>query len=413
VTVATTTADTIKPTLAISALTDGSYTNKPTLNISGKATDAGGLQSLTVNGAAVVVNADGSFSAPLNLAAGANIVTVVAADKTGNEQSDVRSITYDPTAPVLVVSAPGDNSSSAQSFVTLTGTIDETSTVAITANSGSPQAAAVNGNSFSATINLAAGVNTITITATDLAGNTTSAKRTVTYEGGNLSLGVTSPAQDVTTQRSKLTLRGTVVDAVGKVTVKVTVDGRNYTPKVIKGTFKQELTFKKAKQYSITITARDAAGNGSSVSRNVIYRPAGKGDDDDNGNESSGGSTGGSTSHPFGWSNPKSSHQDYAKDNGVADCISCHSIDQASKGQSMSCYNCHGKKWDTPSTGGSTVGGSTGGSTSHPFGWSNPKSSHQDYAKDNGVASCVSCHSTSQSSEGQPMSCYNCHSKKW
>jgi len=26
-------------------------------------------------------------------------------------------------------------------------------------------------------------------------------------------------------------------------------------------------------------------------------------------------------------------------------CVSCHSIDQASTGQTMSCYNCHDKKW--------------------------------------------------------------------
>jgi mono/diheme cytochrome c family protein len=57
------------------------------------------------------------------------------------------------------------------------------------------------------------------------------------------------------------------------------------------------------------------------------------------------GSTGGSTSHPFGWTNPESSHRNYVDDNGTAGCISCHSIDQASKGQKMSCFNCHGDKW--------------------------------------------------------------------
>jgi hypothetical protein len=82
----------------------------------------------------------------------------------------------------------------------------------------------------------------------------------------------------------------------------------------------------------------------------------------------------------------------------------------------MSCYNCHGKEWDTPSTEGGTTGGTTTGgttTTSHPFGWTDPERSHQDYVEDNGVSGCVSCHSTDLASKGQPMSCYNCHGKEW
>jgi len=63
-------ADTTLPALTISALANGAYTNKVTLNISGNASDEGGLKSVTVNGQAVTVNADGSFSYALALAAG-------------------------------------------------------------------------------------------------------------------------------------------------------------------------------------------------------------------------------------------------------------------------------------------------------------------------------------------------------
>ena len=388
------------PTLAISALSDGSYTNNVTLNISGSVSAAAGIQSVNVNGQSVTVMTDGSFSTALALVAGANTVTVTATDNAGSQKSDTRAINYDPISPVLTVSALADNSTSTSSFVTVSGSINETSTVAITDNAGSPQSATMNGNNFSATVNLAPGVNTINIVATDLAGNTSSAKRTVTYDTSKLTLAVTNPSQDMTTSRSTLIFMGTVTNSSKEITVTITMAGRTYTHLVTNGIFKQRLTFTAAKLYPITVTAKDAAGNSSSVSRNVIYRPAVKGDDD---------TSGGTTSHPFGWTDPKSSHPDYVKSNGVASCISCHSIDQASKGQTMSCYNCHGKKWTTPSTG----GGSTGGSTSHPFGWTNPKSSHPDYAKSNGVASCVSCHSIDQASKGQTMSCYNCHGKQW
>jgi hypothetical protein len=102
-------------------------------------------------------------------------------------------------------------------------------------------------------------------------------------------------------------------------------------------------------------------GNKSTITRKVVYRPSQKGDDENGQIKENGtSSNGGSTNHPLGWTNPKSSHPEYAKKNGVASCVNCHSIDPASKGQKMSCYNCHGQKWATPATTGS---GSTGGST--------------------------------------------------
>ncbi|UPU37126.1 Ig-like domain-containing protein [Geomonas paludis] len=269
-------ADTTNPTLVVSTLADGSYTNKVTLNISGSATDAGGLQSLTINGQPVTVNADGSFSAAVTLVAGANVITVVAVDQAGNAQSDVRTITFDPTAPVLAITAPGDNSDSAQSYITVTGTVDESSTVTVTDNSGNQTSASISGNTFTATVNLVAGVNTITITAADLAGNVTSAKRTVTYTPtGALTMAVTYPAQDITTSKSSIVLTGTVADTVGKATVLVKMSGRTYKPRVDStGVFKQQLRFLKNGTYVITVTATDAAGNSSTVTRNVIYRKA-------------------------------------------------------------------------------------------------------------------------------------------
>jgi membrane-bound inhibitor of C-type lysozyme len=263
--------DTTKPTLTVSALANGAYTSKPTLNVTGTATDAGGLKSLTVNGQAVVVNPDGSFSTALTLVEGANTVTVIATDNAGNQQTDTRTINYDPNAPVLTVTGPADNSISVQSFITISGTINETSTVSVTVNNGAPQAASITGNTFSVTVNLASGLNTINITATDLAGNSSNAKRTVTYQGGNFTLAVTYPNQDITTSKSSIVVSGKVIDATSKVKVTITMDGRNYTPRIDDGTFKQRLTFTRAKLYAISVTATDESGNSSTVIRNVIF----------------------------------------------------------------------------------------------------------------------------------------------
>jgi len=273
-------ADTTKPALTISALANGAYTNKMTLNLTGSATDAGGLKSVTVNGGAIAVNTDGSFSTALALVVGPNTITVIATDNAGNQQVDTRTVTYDPAAPVLTVSSPADNSSSSQTLVTVTGSVNESSTVAVSVNNGSLQYATVSGTSFTAAVYLVAGTNTIDITATDLAGNTTSSKRTVTYASTQqLTLAVTYPVQDITTRQSTLILKGTVADAGNDVAVKIVMNGRTFTPRVYKGEFQQQLNFPIPKLYTITVIAKDQAGNTSTILRNVIYRPSRSNDD--------------------------------------------------------------------------------------------------------------------------------------
>jgi hypothetical protein len=118
-----------------------------------------------------------------------------------------------------------------------------------------------------------------------------------------------------------------------------------------------------------------------------------------------GGGNGGS--HPFGWSNPERQHPDYVDDNGVSECLSCHTIDTADRNSSMSCYSCHGKEWEDPDN------GDDNNSDSHPFGWSNPERQHPDYVDENGVSDCLSCHTIDTADRNSSMSCYSCHGKEW
>jgi len=131
------------------------------------------------------------------------------------------------------------------------------------------------GTSFTTSVNLVSGINTIDITATNQAGTITSAKRTVTYSApaSQLTLAVTNPPQDMTTSNKSLTIRGTVTDASGEVKVVITVDGHNYTVRVSHdGDFSKKITFSEAGTYVITVTATDLSGNTATVTRNVIYR---------------------------------------------------------------------------------------------------------------------------------------------
>jgi len=265
------------PELTVSSLADGTYTNQDTVNVSGFASDADGIQSVTVNGQAVTVNTDGSFSIALVLLSGPNKITVVATDTLGTQKADSRTITYDPNAPAITVANPADNSTTSQTFVVVSGSVSEASTVFVKVNGDSPQAAAMSGNDFSITVYLVPGVNTIDIDATDLAGNTTSTKRTITFELAKVSVAVTSPEQDITVSSSFLALKGTVSDGVGTPTITITMDGISYTPAVKNGRFQQRLTFDAAGQYAIAVTATDEAGDSSTVYRNVIYNPTAKG----------------------------------------------------------------------------------------------------------------------------------------
>jgi Glucodextranase, domain B len=97
------------PSLAITSPADGSSTTNPHATISGTATDSAGITSLTVNGQAVNVAGNGSWSAPVVLAAGANQITAVATDADGFTTTRQLTVTYTPPAP-----APGPGSQPSQ-----------------------------------------------------------------------------------------------------------------------------------------------------------------------------------------------------------------------------------------------------------------------------------------------------------
>lgn len=264
------------PVLTVSTLADGSFTNNNTLNITGTvarnpANGSNPVAGLTINGQTITLGQNGSFSTAIPLTAGSNTIIIVAADTLSYSTTDSRTITMDTAAPVLTVTIPADNSSTSQSLATISGTIDETSTINFTVNGSSPQSASINGSTFSAIVNLVSGLNTIDITATDLASNTSSAKRTVTLDITAPSLTVTDPSQDGSTSQNSITLGGTVTDTVSSATVTITADGQTYTPTVAQdGSFSQSIPLPTDKTYAVVVAATDLVGNSATVQRNII-----------------------------------------------------------------------------------------------------------------------------------------------
>ncbi len=269
-TVATWTVDTEMPVLTLSSLANGALTHNNTLNIAGTVTDNNGVSGVTINNAAVPLNADGTFSQVISLITGSNSITTIAKDLAGNTTTDERTIILNQSAPIINITHPFDNSVTNDSSTAVTGAVDKTASVGIKINNTSPLPEIVTDSTFNFPITYLYGQNTIEVTATDPAGNIGTAKRTVTFDNINPALAVTNPPQDMTTNQSNILLQGTVADPT-ITSVAITCDGITSTPTVTTGTFEQPLTFSEEKTYAIVVTATDAAGNISTVQRNIIY----------------------------------------------------------------------------------------------------------------------------------------------
>ncbi|KAF0219270.1 MAG: polymorphic outer membrane [Geobacteraceae bacterium] len=285
----TVTLDTTAPELTVSAPLDGTATKNPTLNIAGKVTDDSDV-SFTINDSPVPLKADGTFSHALSLNSGANVITTVATDLAGNRTSDKRTVTLDQTGPGLEITTPTDNSMTANSFVEVTGTINETSDIEVMLENSlgtnlAAELASVN-TGYNATVNLAAGLNTVHVSATDLLGNkSTTQKRTITYDNQKPSLAITYPPQDLRTNLNSMVIKGTVSDTLTNVTVAI-IQKENQDDVLLKEfkalpsgqSFELEMTFAEHKVYRIIVKAADEAGNNAEVPRNIIYAEPSKGD---------------------------------------------------------------------------------------------------------------------------------------
>jgi hypothetical protein len=265
--------DTIPPVLNISTLPDGSYTNNEVLNISGTVTDNVGVKELLINGASVPFGSDGKFSHALLLKSGENKVEVKATDLATNPVEDKRIIYLDQKAPLLVIDTPADNSKTGTELINVNGSVNETSTVEVTLD-GIVQPVIRTGNNFQSSVALIPGAkpNTIGVTATDLANNPSSDKRTIYYDDKAPSLAINEPGQDIRTNQTSLTIRGTASDPYGfPVTVVIDMNGQKFMPPMVDGQFQQIVSFTTEDTYRVIATATNDFGHSSSVTRNIIF----------------------------------------------------------------------------------------------------------------------------------------------
>lgn len=239
--------DTTLPTLNITAPANNSTTASATVNVSGTASDASGITSVTVNNSAASYNAStGAWNfANLNLNPGSNTITVKATDGAGNITTQIVTVTRqlppDTTPPNVSITSPANNATVPGAIITVSGTATDTGTGATGVNRVvvNGQNASYNSSTGQWTISgvqLNEGANTIQVVAYDNAAPQNSSTTSIvvnrqTPDTNAPTLAVTSPANNSETFESSATITGTAIDEGLNASgvQRVTVNGTNAT----------------------------------------------------------------------------------------------------------------------------------------------------------------------------------------
>ena len=174
-----------KPAITWKVTDDDSGVNPDTIGIT---IDSGSKITSGITKTAITNGYSCSYTPSTALSDGSHTLKFDASDNDGNAASQVsRTFKIDTVPPTLSVTTPTSNMVTNQASITVSGiTNDATSspvTVTVKLNSGSAQSVSVGSDgSFSKSITLVEGTNTITVVATDGAGKSTTVTRTVTLD---------------------------------------------------------------------------------------------------------------------------------------------------------------------------------------------------------------------------------------
>lgn len=195
--------ETVKPTIAVTYPTTGSQLSVNTMTVAWQVRDTGsGINpntiGLTIDGGskitgnitktAVTGGYNCSYAITTALTDGSHTIKFDVSDYDGNAATQV-STTFkvDTIPPSLTLSSPANNLITNQKTVTVSGVTNDATTgiasVTVKLNSGSATTVTVNADgSFSTSLTLAEGFNTIVVVATDGVGRTATVTRTVKYD---------------------------------------------------------------------------------------------------------------------------------------------------------------------------------------------------------------------------------------
>jgi RHS repeat-associated protein len=266
--------DTTAPTLTIVSPANNSTTTNATTAVSGTVADTGanasGVAGVTVNGQNATVTNGTWTIANVALTVGANVIVVRALDNAGNVGTQQITVTRnqpDTTAPTITISTPANNSETTATTVSVSGTAVDSGTNAsgVAAVKVNGQTAALNGSNWTiADFALALGSNTITVTATDNAGNAGNAVVTVVRKDPDTTpptVSITTPANNSETTDSTTAVSGTVSDSGANASGVATVSVNGQSAVITGSNWTLNNFVLVLGSNTITVTATDIAGN--------------------------------------------------------------------------------------------------------------------------------------------------------
>jgi hypothetical protein len=282
--------DTIAPVVTITSPTSASSTTVQlaSLNLGGTSSDAVGVTQVTwTNDRGGSGTATGTTSWTANgiaLLTGVNVITVSSRDAAGNVGTDSISVTYNPdiVSPVVTITGPTSATTATvtASTMALSGTAsDAVGVTQVTwVNDRGGSGTATGTTSWSAaSIALLSGVNVLTVTARDAAGNTSTDTLTVTYNPDTTlpAVTITGPtsATTLTVTASPLALSGTASDDIGVTQVTWANDRGGSGTATGTASWSVASVALQSGTNVLTVTARDAAGNTSTATLTVTYNP--------------------------------------------------------------------------------------------------------------------------------------------
>jgi len=281
-------SDVLPPTVRITSPADGTTTTDETVLVQFKVSDDWtdpvdlrvGLSSpeYSIPEGELSVETDGTRSIQVPLCLGTNLITVTARDEAGNVGAASITVIREPvptdtTPPTISVTAP---ESTTEVLVTVSGTVTddvsdpESISVSVTGTGlAAPMAVSLaSDGSFSVTVPLVEGQNTISVTAVDEAGNSGTKSVTVTrlMDTTKPTVSITAPADGTSTSDASVVVKGKVSDdwtEAADLSVSVNAPGLpsplNVAP-AADGSFSVTVPLVEG-QNTISVTAVDEAGN--------------------------------------------------------------------------------------------------------------------------------------------------------
>ena len=172
----------VAPAISVIKPSAGAYLTSHTVSFSINVTDSGsGVSNSTIS-----ANLDGT-ALGVTVNDGAHKLVVTASDNDGNTASKTVDFTVDTVPPALNITSPAANLITNKKACAVSGITDDATSKPVTVKvslNGTDQGSVTvaSDGTFSSSVNLIEGTNTIVIIATDKAGKVTTVNRTVVYD---------------------------------------------------------------------------------------------------------------------------------------------------------------------------------------------------------------------------------------